>query len=432
LPAEALVLFARFPEPGKVKTRLIPSLGAESAAREHRLMVEHALTQARIWRELSPGRVYLAGDVGKRSHWRAWLGKDFIFLAQAGRDLGEKMAQAAARAFQGGARRVVVIGSDCPGLKPSHLQKAFKALETHDLVLGPAADGGYYLLGLRSPAGNLFAQVDWGTHRVFSQTQQNARAQHWSVAKLETLSDVDTPQDLKHWTRIREQAGAGISVIIPAWNEAETIAQTVKQARRARRAEVLVVDGGSTDATRSLARVAGARVVPAPRGRAPQLIAGAARARGKIFLFLHADTLLPEGYDISLREVLSRPAVALGAFSLHVAAKENKFRWVEKLVGFRARVLGWPYGDQGLFLSRETYGQIQGFPDQPILEDVGLVKRARSWGRVAVAREAVLTSPRRWRRWGIAKTFLVHQLVWLGCGCGVSLQRLSQWYRGLR
>jgi hypothetical protein len=343
------------------------------------------------------------------------------------------MAKAAHRALQRGARRVVIIGSAIPGIKASHIHGAFKALEKKDLVLGPAKDGGYYLIGMRKAETALFSNVPWGTARARSQTQKNARILRRTLAELEPLSDVDQPGDLKHWAQVRtREAGAGISVIIPAWNEAETISRVVQQARCAPRTEVLVVDGDSTDATRTLAQAAGARVVRAPRGRAAQLLAGARRARGTIFLFLHADTWLPAGYDISVREILSRPGVALGAFTLQVAAREKRFRWVEALVGFRSRVLGWPYGDQALFLTQETYRRIHGFPDRPILEDVGLVERARARGRVAVALAPVVTSARRWQRWGIIKTVLVHQAIWLGYWAGLSLDRLARWYRSIR
>jgi len=335
---ETLILFARFPESGKVKTRLIPSLGAEGAAREHRLMVEHTVTQARLWQQASGGRVCLAYSGGKVAQWRAWLGNDFNLLAQTPQDLGAKLIHAVGWAFAQGAQRVVVVGSDCPKLRPRHIQKAFSALETKDLVLGPAHDGGYYLIGQRFLEPGLFTQVPWSTSRVFSQTQKNAKALRWRTAVLETLSDVDTPRDLKLWTQMRTRdAGRGISIIIPAWNEAGTIGATVKQARQARQAEVLVVDGGSTDATRALARAAGAKVMCAPLGRAAQQMAGAARARGSVLLFLHADTRLPDGYDICVREILSRPQVALGAFTLKVDAGEKRFRWLEFWAGWRAR-----------------------------------------------------------------------------------------------
>jgi uncharacterized protein len=430
--SETLILFARFPEPGKVKTRLIPSLGAEGAAREHRLMVEHALTQARAWRVLSGGRLCLAASGGSRWAWRAWLGNDFEFAAQSGEDLGERMHRAADRARRRGAQSVVIVGSDIPGLKPQHMRDAFKLLRKKDLVLGPASDGGYYLVGWKRAAPELFAGVAWGTGRARAQTKTNARRLRWSTAELALLPDVDSPRDLKHWARVRREGGAGVSVVIPVLNEAKDIAAAVAQARSAPRAEIVVVDGGSTDHTRAAAHRSGARVLSSPRGRASQLRAGARQARGSVLLFLHADTYLPAGYDISLREVLSRPGVVLGAFTLKVASPARRFRWVEALVGLRARSLGWPYGDQALFLTAAAYRRLRGFPLRPILEDVGLVERARALGRVAVAQAQVITSPRRWQQWGVLKTALVHQTVWLGYWAGLSLDRLARWYRGIR
>ncbi|MCI5149546.1 MAG: glycosyltransferase, partial [Candidatus Electrothrix sp. MAN1_4] len=135
---------------------------------------------------------------------QSWLGNDIFLQIQQGNDLGERMADAFVRAWQQGAERVLLIGSDCPGINPSIIESGFQYLEAHELVLGPAADGGYYLIGLQSNAQSvqqhrvLFQNIDWGTDQVLQQTLNQARKAGLSFALLPELHDIDRPEDLVH------------------------------------------------------------------------------------------------------------------------------------------------------------------------------------------------------------------------------------------
>jgi rSAM/selenodomain-associated transferase 1 len=126
----------------------------------------------------------------------AWLGDDRDYVAQSDGDLGERMSAAFADAFREGAGRVVVIGTDCPALSPDHLAEAFEALGNHEVVLGPARDGGYYLVGLSRPADALFTDIPWGTESVLQATMERAEAVGLTQCCLQTLGDVDRPEDL--------------------------------------------------------------------------------------------------------------------------------------------------------------------------------------------------------------------------------------------
>lgn len=221
-----------------------------------------------------------------------------------------------------------------------------------------------------------------------------------------------------------------ISVIIPAHNEAERIGASVASAAGLPGVEVLVVDGGSSDATVARAREAGARVVFASIGRGVQQNVGASQAAGRILLFLHADTRLPQGFAGLITEALDRPGVVAGAFRLAIDGGGLGLRLVERAANLRARLL--PYGDQALFLRAETFHACGGFPDQPLLEDVELVRRVRRLGRLALLPHAATTSARRWRRLGVARTTVVNQLVLLGYLLGVGPCCLDRWYRGHR
>ncbi|MBK8915373.1 MAG: TIGR04283 family arsenosugar biosynthesis glycosyltransferase [Phycisphaerales bacterium] len=421
---EHLIVFSRCPEAGKTKTRLIPALGAEGAAALQQEMTVHTLltvNQAQMARKAS-AEVRFAG--GTADCMSVLFGMEMPLLPQGDGDLGQRMRRALADAFARGAQRVVVIGSDCPSLDAEAIGDALNALQAHDCVLGPARDGGYYLVGLRSPTPGLFERIDWGGEQVLQQTLQRAAASGLSVHRLQCRQDVDTPEDLAEWQRSRRPR---LSVIIPALNEAATIRDTIERARAAESVEVLVVDGGSNDDTRRIARKSGARVIRAATGRASQMNAGAARARGELLVFLHADTQLPAGYADEVARTLSAPDTVVGAFRLHIAGTGTTFRAVEWGASLRSRLLGMPYGDQALHMRAADFFRLGGFPALPIMEDFELVRRARRIGRVMTARSAVQTSARRWVAQGVLRLTLIHQACVLAYRLGVAPARIAGW-----
>ncbi len=220
-----------------------------------------------------------------------------------------------------------------------------------------------------------------------------------------------------------------ISVIIPTLNEAANIASTIRSARSGERVEVIVADGGSTDATAAIVRDLGIRLVESPPGRALQMNAGARRAGGSILLFLHADTRLPEGYARSVRRTLRLPFVSAGAFSLFIDARRASMRFVVYWANWRSRVLGTPYGDQAIFLSAETFRDIGGYPEMPIMEDFELIRRLSRMGKVVTVPQGVTTSARRWVNLGVLRTTLLNQLIVVSYLLGASPRRLARWYR---
>jgi uncharacterized protein len=147
-----LIIFTRYPIPGEAKTRLIPALGAAGAAQLQRRMTQQTIATAQ--QTTHPIQIQFCG--GTIDELRSWLGDKLGYAAQADGDLGDRMAQAFDQGFAAGHDRVVIIGTDCPGIDRTILDQAFTALESHDLVLGPAADGGYYLIGLRRAIPELF------------------------------------------------------------------------------------------------------------------------------------------------------------------------------------------------------------------------------------------------------------------------------------
>ncbi|MBP0443829.1 TIGR04282 family arsenosugar biosynthesis glycosyltransferase [Roseomonas sp. SSH11] len=184
-----VALFSRYPEPGRAKTRLIPALGPEGAANLHRRLTERTLQAL-----CASGLAHELRHTGApEPAFRAWLGQALPMVEQGEGDLGARMARAAE------ATPVILLGADLPDLSPRHLQAAAGALRDHAAVIGPAEDGGYYLLGLREPMPFLFEPMEWGTATVFSTTMARFAAHGVTPALLEPLADLDRPEDLARW-----------------------------------------------------------------------------------------------------------------------------------------------------------------------------------------------------------------------------------------
>lgn len=192
---ECLIIFTRYPEAGKTKTRLIPALGAEGAAKLQRQMTEQKLAEAKILQTIHPVFVEVHFTGGNQQLMQDWLG-NLTYKKQSEGDIGCRMAAAFQTAFEAGMNRVVLIGIDCPDLKAELMAEAFQAFYQHDLVLGPAKDGGYYLIGLSHFISELFIDISWSTSEVLKQTQTIAQKLELGVAYLPTLSDIDRPEDL--------------------------------------------------------------------------------------------------------------------------------------------------------------------------------------------------------------------------------------------
>ena len=196
---EQLIVFTRYPEPGTTKTRLIKDLGTQGAADLQRKLAEHTLAQVQFLRkirEIEPV-IYFTG--GSKIRMQEWLGPGLYYREQDSGSLGQRLERASASAFKQGIKRLVIIGTDCPGLHANHITQAFDALYHKDLVLGPAADGGYYLIGMNRENRALFTRIKWGTATVLAETIRAGNKLGLSMVILDTLNDVDRPEDLRHF-----------------------------------------------------------------------------------------------------------------------------------------------------------------------------------------------------------------------------------------
>jgi rSAM/selenodomain-associated transferase 2 len=221
-----------------------------------------------------------------------------------------------------------------------------------------------------------------------------------------------------------------ISVIVPVRNEAASIANTLAGLREPEVLEILVVDGGSQDGTVELARSLADRVIEAPAGRARQMNAGAAMARGDLLLFLHADSTPPRGFAAAIVEACA--GAIGGRFDVALDASGTAYRVIEAAINLRSRWSGLFTGDQGLFIRRDVFDALGGYPDQPLLEDLALAQAMKRCGRSVALRLRLRTSARRWQRHGVVRTVL---LMWwiraLYC-LGVAPERIERLYLEVR
>jgi len=205
-----LLLFLRYPRVGQTKTRLIPALGAAGAADLQRQMAKYLVRRLR--RPNWTLQVHFSGAY--LAEMQCLLGADLMYQRQASGDLGDRLWHGFEQAFAGSSvlpSRAIAIGADCPDLSDRHIQRAFDALQRKDIVLGPASDGGYYLIGLRqstetsfsAPLKTLFRGIDWSTPQVFEQTMRKVRRLGLASDQLEMLSDVDRPEDLAIWEKLQ-------------------------------------------------------------------------------------------------------------------------------------------------------------------------------------------------------------------------------------
>ncbi|RTL26491.1 MAG: glycosyltransferase [Rhodocyclaceae bacterium] len=226
-----------------------------------------------------------------------------------------------------------------------------------------------------------------------------------------------------------EERAEALAIVVPMLDEAATLPALLVHLAgwRARGCEVVLVDGGSRDDSVEMARAAGFRVLIAERGRARQMNAGAQACGRALLLFLHADTRLPEAADAMVCAALA--VQAWGRFDVHIDGRPRMLRVVAALMNLRSRLSGIATGDQAIFVRRDVFEAVGGFPDQPLMEDIELSCRLLRVSRPACLRARVRTSGRRWEQRGVWRTIaLMWRLRW-AYWRGVPAERLAEAYR---
>jgi len=202
---------------------------------------------------------------------------------------------------------------------------------------------------------------------------------------------------------------ARVAVIVPVMNEADRLPCLLRSSRTLGEDEIIFVDGGSTDETQILLENAGVQWVRSERGRATQMNVGAFKSKSEIILFLHSDTGLSSSHIGDVKNLMRDLSIVGGRFDVQLSGRHPAFRVIEFFINWRSRLTKISTGDQAMFVRRDVFEKLGGFPDQPLMEDVEFSRRLKKEGRIACSHQKVMTSSRRWEKHGIARTVL---LMW--------------------
>ncbi|MBE0496159.1 MAG: TIGR04283 family arsenosugar biosynthesis glycosyltransferase [Campylobacterales bacterium] len=431
----AVIYFCKAPQKGKVKTRLARTLGDEKALDIYAFLLHRLFALP----------LHVKAFVAYRGN------EDFIppslpRFPQEGEGLGARMRNAFLHLFAQGFTKVVLLGADIPRIDTHLLEDAFTALDSHDAVLSPTKDGGYYLIGFnqKSFTCKAFEGITYSNPDVFALTCKALVPLH--VKQGAMLEDIDTLGDLRGFCAdfptheltkfakpILEKLPC-ISLIMPVFHEDESAVDAIFHAfTNAKNSDIeaIVVDTSERTCIDALVFKNPVRFHTALKGRASQLNAGFSVARGEIVLFLHADTLLPKNWDTLVQNALH--VSDAGAFELSIASPSRWLRCVAWATNRRARFFGTPYGDQAHFFKASVFEHLGGYPAQPLMEDVAIMKTLKDKGfRLALLKECAATSPRRWHKEGLFYTTLRNRILSTLYALGVSPERLARWYRALR
>lgn len=440
---QALILFMRRPQAGQVKTRLAATHGDQFALELYVKLLRRTLGVCLTFQRKRPNvdlLVFVTPAAAIPEIARDFPGP-WRLLPQSDGHLGRRMDQAFTTCRHLGYRRTVLVGTDLCDLEESDLEAAFAELGRAPVVLGPAADGGFYLVGLRPVSHPAFHPETWGTSSVYARTRAAFGAAGLIVRSLAVRHDLDTANDLP-----RIQADplftSRVSVIVPTRRRPEQVQPFLDRIRTGLWPgdEILLVHPVAPCPSRPgpaqppfaacdhLHRPV--RLLPSALGRGRQLNTGARAATGDLLWFLHDDCRPPAGFGYHLHHFAARPDQALGCFRLAFKPSRPELDLIAAWANLRTRVLHRPYGDQGLFCRRRTYDQIGGFQRPMLMEDVEFVRRARTLGGLTVIHDPIRTAPNRYLERGIWRASLQNHLLMLLDTLGVDDSTLYRLYYG--
>jgi len=436
--SSVLVVFCKRPQLGIGKQRVAAERGTETAFELSRLLLAAAIEDAASW----DGPVVIAPAAPEDATWAAKLLRGANVMVQQGANLGERINQVDRNLRAAGAQRIIYIGTDAPGLTRERLQAAAMALDSRDAVVAPATDGGVVLLGSRVAWPEL-DQLPWETEQLCESLLQACGGTP-GVAVLATGSDIDYWDDLRESlpalrkdSRITRQTLVdwatrmqSVSIVIPVYRDIDAMTQLLAQLAPLLEAkdDIIVVDGEPATDCQAACAQANVRYLTANTAcRGTQLDIGARAAENDILWFLHADSIPTEGSLMAIRERIADGASGgyflfrfLGARTWYKALLEGAINW-------RSRA-GTPYGDQGLFVSREEYASAGGFSHEPLFEEVALVRNLRMSGNFDPVAIDIGVSPRRWERDGWVRRTLHNRMLAIGHKLGIQASTLARRY----
>jgi rSAM/selenodomain-associated transferase 1 len=430
----ALLIFLRYPEPGRVKKRLSESIGPEKAAAVYEKLIRRTLGVACDFKRVDP-RVrivvfYTPEDcAGKlREKFRG----PWEFLPQEGEHLGARMANALRAAFATGAGKAVLIGTDLADIEASDIEWAFRHTVDKTVVLGRAADGGFYLIGTERPIDAPFRFSGWGTGEVFSRTALELTACGFGIRQAPLRNDVDCSRDLYRLAADPMFAGS-ISVIVPTLSDPRKLSPLLEYLENSiwPGDEIVVVQGGAFEKVELRSISPSVTVARTPRGRGIQQNTGAMLASGTILFFLHDDTIPPPEFPYLIRRACLDGRAALGCFKLAFLPSNGPLALIAGWANLRSALFRLPYGDQGLFCKKDFFEKAGGFTRRYLLEDVDLAGKMRKIGHISILPVKAYSSSHRYLRNGILKVSLQNHFIALLGALGRDEQALYSRYYGL-
>lgn len=444
---EAIIIFTRIPRAGKTKTRLMPCYTGLECAKLHGYFLKDIVKAC----EQTGSDIHVYYEpCGNLNVLQDIMGINKTFTPQKGEDIGERMNTAIANVLASGYESCVLIGADIPEIQTVHLRQAFANLANHDVVLGPTMDGGYYLIGTKKPVPEAFAKIHYGESKVVDETKKQLETHGHSVRMVATLSDIDTPQDVRNlrarYGEKREinprrmksstekflEANPKISVIVPMYNEASTIGKMQQELEKLKGCEIILVDGGSTDGTLDMIDPK-YRVVQSEKGRANQMNTGAKASGGDILFFLHCDSELPKTSIQEIRRAMKTHN--WGCFGISFQSEEILMRICSFMSNFRVVTRKTVFGDQGIFVARKLFFQAGMFPTIPIMEDYQFsLTMMELEEKIGMTRSRISTSPRRFQGSPMEKISLMWKMNRMRdmYRKGVSPEKLVEIYRDIR
>ncbi len=429
----ALLIFLRYPEPGMVKRRLAETVGPQRAAEAYEKLIRRTLGVACDFKRRMPEvRITLYyTPVDSAEALRNKFRGPWEFCPQQGEHLGARMENALRAAFATGAHKVVLIGTDLANIEATDIEWAFGNTVEKVAVLGPASDGGFYMIGTDRPVDAPFRFTTWGTGEIFSRTARALRATGFRIRQAAQRNDVDRKPDLDRLDRDLVFS-CSISVIIPTLTEAQKLSPLLTYLQNSiwPGDEIIVVQGGS------FPKAAVRRISPSltfaytRKGRGIQQNIGAMLAGGQILFFLHDDTVPPPEFPYLIRQACLDDLAALGCFKLRFLPSNRALELIAAWANLRTALFKLPYGDQGLFCKKEVFEKAGGFGRSYLLEDVNLVRKLRKMGRraVSILPAPVYSSADRYLRKGILKASLANHRTFLLAALGRDERTLYRSY----
>jgi len=216
----AIIVFIKFPAEGKVKTRLAKTMGNKFAVSLFRVCAEHTFSELLKVEEMGSDLFFFCSEQNEIEQVMEWAGNNFKYYSQQGRDLGIKMYNAFNTVFKEGYKKAIIIGTDTPDISMNIIQSAISVLDNYSVVIGPANDGGYYLLGFKSKLIDLFSGIEWSTNSVLDKTIEKLNKSNLNYYILDELTDIDTLEDLQYWLKYnKDDATHPIKLFLETYNK---------------------------------------------------------------------------------------------------------------------------------------------------------------------------------------------------------------------